>query len=45
MVQDAPLDVVRDAWKRVMGPDVTDDAAYMVFEDREGGDADADDYD
>ncbi|CAK7237175.1 Rab proteins geranylgeranyltransferase component A [Sporothrix bragantina] len=44
MVQDAPLDVVRDAWKRVMGPDA-DDATYMVFEDREGNTVYDADYD
>lgn len=44
MVQDAPLDVVRDAWRRVMGAEA-DDAAYMAFVDREGNDADDMEYD
>lgn len=42
-MQDAPLGVVREAWKQVVGPD-EDDAAYMVFEDREEGFADDDDF-
>ncbi|KIH94560.1 rab geranylgeranyl transferase escort [Sporothrix brasiliensis 5110] len=44
MVQDAPLEVVREAWRRVMGPE-EDDAAYMAFVDREGSDADDMEYD
>ncbi|KJR82780.1 Rab geranylgeranyl transferase escort protein [Sporothrix schenckii 1099-18] len=44
MVQDAPLEVVREAWRRVMGPE-EDDAAYMAFVDREGNDADDMEYD
>ncbi|CAK7236285.1 Rab proteins geranylgeranyltransferase component A [Sporothrix curviconia] len=44
VVQDAPLGVVRDAWKRVMGGDA-DDATYMAFEDREGNAADNIEYD
>ena len=43
-MQDAPLDVVREAWRRVVGPDDADDAAYMVFEDREEGLADDDEF-
>lgn len=44
MVQDAPLDVVKEAWRRVMGEEAEseadDAAAYMQFVDREGNDAD-----
>ncbi|EPE05275.1 rab protein geranylgeranyltransferase component a [Ophiostoma piceae UAMH 11346] len=43
-MQDAPLDVVREAWRQVVGPDGADDAAYMVFEDREEGLADDDEF-
>lgn len=44
MVQDGPLDVVREVWRRVMGAEA-DDAAYMAFVDREGNDADDVEYD
>lgn len=39
---DSCLDPVYNAWKMVMGDSAGDDADYMKFVDREGGD---DDYD
>ncbi len=41
--QDAQLEAVRAAWRRVMGGEADEDA-YMVFEDREGSRADDDEY-
>ncbi len=44
---DALLDSVREAWRSVMGSDVTaeDEADFMMFTDREGADDDDDAYD
>ncbi|KAL1887334.1 Rab proteins geranylgeranyltransferase component A [Sporothrix stenoceras] len=47
MVQDAPLNIVKEAWRRVMGDEAEadDGPAYMQFVDREGNDADDVEYD
>ncbi len=44
---DAVLDSVREAWRAVMGPNVTaeDEADFMMFTDREGANDDDDVYD
>jgi hypothetical protein len=41
---DANLDAVKEAWKLVMGKE-TPETEYMVFDDREGADAEDDVYD
>lgn len=40
---DASLDAVLEAWKVVMG-DAADESEYMIFDDREGADANDDVY-